>query len=75
MPDVTRREVLRTATAALCVPFVPARLVSTGQQEPLPPFRISLAQWSLHRTIRAGKLDHLDFARVTRQDFGLDAIE
>jgi sugar phosphate isomerase/epimerase len=38
-------------------------------------FRISLAQWSLHREIRAGALGHLDFARVARQDFGIEAIE
>lgn len=40
-----------------------------------PWFRISLAQWSLHRTIRAGELDHLDFARITRQEFGIEAVE
>jgi L-ribulose-5-phosphate 3-epimerase len=38
-------------------------------------FRISLAQWSLHRTLRAGDLDHLDFARVTREEFGIEAVE
>jgi sugar phosphate isomerase/epimerase len=38
-------------------------------------FRISLAQWSLHRTIRAGDLDHLDFAAVARREFGIEAIE
>jgi len=38
-------------------------------------FRISLAQWSLHRTLRAGELDNLDFPRVTRSDYGLDAVE
>jgi L-ribulose-5-phosphate 3-epimerase len=42
--------------------------------EPEPPYLISLAQWSLHRTLRAGELDHLDFARVTRE-FGIDAVE
>ena len=40
-----------------------------------PLFKISLAQWSLHRTFRAGQLDHLDFAKVARRDFGIDAIE
>ena len=38
-------------------------------------FRISLAQWSLHRTLRSGKLDNLDFAKVTRERFGLAAVE
>jgi sugar phosphate isomerase/epimerase len=39
------------------------------------PFTISLAQWSLHRALRAGELDHLDFARVAREEFDLAAIE
>jgi sugar phosphate isomerase/epimerase len=39
------------------------------------PFRISLAQWSLHRTLRRGELDHLDFARVTREEFGIECVE
>ncbi len=38
-------------------------------------FEISLAQWSLHRTIRAGDLDNLDFAATTKQEFGISAVE
>lgn len=38
-------------------------------------FRISLAEWSLHRTIREGKLDHLDFAIKAKRDYGIDAVE
>lgn len=40
-----------------------------------PVFKISLAQWSLHKTIFAGELDHLDFAKVTKNDYGIDAVE
>jgi sugar phosphate isomerase/epimerase len=71
MNEITRRQLLQTAAAALCAPGV----ARAFQPPPPPLFRISLAQWSLHRTLQAGKLDHLDFARVTRQDFGLDAVE
>ena len=39
------------------------------------PFMISLAEWSLHRTLFAKKLDHLDFPKVARQDYGIEAIE
>ena len=39
------------------------------------PFKISLAQWSLHRALRAKQLDHLDFARAARRDFQIDAVE
>lgn len=39
------------------------------------PYRISLAQWSLHKALQAGEIDHLDFARIAREDFGIEAIE
>ena len=38
-------------------------------------FEISLAQWSLHRSLYAGELDHLDFAKISKENFGIDAIE
>ena len=38
-------------------------------------FKISLAEWSLHRMLYSGKLDHLDFCVIAREEFNLDAIE
>lgn len=38
-------------------------------------YEISLAQWSLHRTLRSGAMDNLDFADTTRSTFGLSAVE
>ena len=38
-------------------------------------FSISLAEWSLHRTLGAGELDNLDFAHVAKNDYGVDAVE
>ena len=46
---------------------------SFARDEPL--FKISLAQWSLHRHLKGGKLDNLDFAKTAKQDFEIDAIE
>lgn len=40
-----------------------------------PWFSISLAQWSLHRTLQSGALDHLDFPRTAVLDYGIDAVE
>lgn len=37
--------------------------------------KISLAEWSLHRALKAGKLDHLDFPLKARKDFGIEAVE
>lgn len=38
-------------------------------------FDISLAQWSLHRTLNSNKMTNLDFPRVAREQFDLAAIE
>lgn len=40
-----------------------------------PWFDISLAQWSLHRTLRKGDLDNFDFAAFTKKEFGISAVE
>lgn len=39
------------------------------------PFRISLAEWSLHKTLFAGKLDNLDFAKTAKEEFKISAVE
>ena len=38
-------------------------------------FKISLAQWSLHKTLFSGKLDNLNFAIKAKKDYGIDAVE
>ena len=40
-----------------------------------PLFEISLAEWSLHRALKGGKLDNLDFAKVAKEEFGINAVE
>jgi len=40
-----------------------------------PWFQISLAEWSFHKALFAGQMDHLDFARVAKNDFGIGAVE
>lgn len=49
------------------------RVASAKDKEPL--YQISLAEWSLHRTINGGKLNALDFAKAAKMDYGIDAIE
>ena len=39
------------------------------------PFKISLAQWSLHRTLRSGKIKNLDFPKVAKEEFGISGVE
>ena len=38
-------------------------------------FRISLAEWSLHKAIFGGKIDNLDFAKTAKEEFKINAIE
>ena len=38
-------------------------------------FDISLAQWSLHKALFAGKLKNIDFAAHTKKEYGITAIE
>ena len=73
---LNRRDFIKkTAIAAGGLAFT--RLDSsmlTGSNQPLP-FKISLAEWSLHRTIRNKEIDPLDFAVIAKNDFNIDAIE
>ena len=38
-------------------------------------FKISLAQWSLHKTLFDGEMDNLDFAAKAKSEFGIEAVE
>lgn len=72
-PLSRRRFLSGLGAAAAAVACSPSLRAQAGTAPPL--FDISLAQWSLHRTLRSGQLDHLDFARVARTEFDLGAIE
>jgi L-ribulose-5-phosphate 3-epimerase len=43
--------------------------------EAAPLFRISLAEWSLHRALGAGQVDHLEFPMIAKRDYGIEAVE
>jgi len=83
---VSRRGVLRAGAIVLGALATPSRLrahqpvpktkaVEPAAPSPSPFFTISLAEWSLHRALKAGTLDHLDFPRAAKQDYGIDACE
>lgn len=66
-----KQAALGAATATLA----PARAGRYWANSDKHPFLISLAEWSLHRSLFSGKLDHLDFPRVTRETYGIEAAE
>ncbi len=90
MPQGFDRRSFLTSSAALLAGAAATRVVADERpKQPLPDttlvgnatspdkplYEISLAQWSLHRTIRAGELDNLDFAKYTRDECGINAVE
>jgi len=74
-----RRQILKSSLAAagaVALNWPANRLAMAGtQEETTPIFQISLAQWSLHRTLREGKIDNLDFAKTAKTEFGIEAVE
>lgn len=70
----SRRSFLQTsATTAAGMALASTTAFGAFRQEKL--FEISLAQWSLNKSFFGGKLDNLDFAKVARREFDIDAIE
>jgi L-ribulose-5-phosphate 3-epimerase len=75
-PSISRRDALQLTAAAAATLMMPTLLMGlTPPAPPTPLFHISLAQWSLHRTIFGGTLSHLDFPRAARRDYGIDTVE
>jgi sugar phosphate isomerase/epimerase len=72
----TRRQFLAASAGAAAVASMPCWVRGTlAKDEKQPPFQISLAQWSLHKTLFGGKLDNKDFAKTAKNDYGIEAIE
>lgn len=40
-----------------------------------PLYKISIAEWSFHKAIFSKKMDHLDFPKVARKEYGIEAVE
>ena len=71
---MNRRFFLQTSLAASVVAAA-GRLPLFAADEKRPLFGISLAEWSLHGELFGKKLDHLDFAKTAKEEFGIEAVE
>lgn len=60
------------AAAAACTSPL---MAGAKKEEGESLFEISLAEWSLHRTLRSGKITNLDFPKVAKEEFGISGIE
>src|SRR5688572_14400327 len=79
----SRRDLLRGATAAAAAIGLGPSAGAQERQSPddedpgllQPLFKISLAEWSLHRALKAGEMTHLDFPVRARREFKIEAVE
>ncbi|MFG0292552.1 MAG: sugar phosphate isomerase/epimerase family protein [Phycisphaerales bacterium JB050] len=77
--SITRRQAIQYtgATTALLLgagPLASLGFGATRRASQSNPLKISLAQWSLHKLLYAGELNHLDFAAEARK-MGFAAVE
>ena len=70
MTPIDRRRILKFLPLAAGAAMLPS-FAAAGDKR----FQISLAQWSLHRALKGGQLDPLDWPRYTKEKFGIDALE
>lgn len=72
--DILKAGCLTAGTLAFTSPFQKSAIAGTTSNDK-PLYRISLAQWSLHRSRRNGTIGNLDFAKTTKDEFGIEAVE
>src|SRR5512140_2395686 len=78
MKNMTRRNFLEKSIAAGAAGIVAPSVLGSSVMSPMPrPVKddISLAQWALVDEVKSGKWKTLDFAKIARNDFGLNGIE
>ncbi|NJN40984.1 MAG: TIM barrel protein [Flammeovirgaceae bacterium] len=69
---MNRRELIKSLSI-LSITGLVAPSITFGSKAPF--FKISLAEWSLHRTLQSGKMTNLNFPIVAKQEFGISAVE
>lgn len=72
--STTRREFLQTTGAVAAGLGLSSLALPTFAAEDKPLYRISLAEWSLHKSLFGGKMNNLDFPQATK-DLGIEAVE
>jgi sugar phosphate isomerase/epimerase len=65
-----RRQFAGISAAALA-----SGLSAFSQQRSGGKFRISLAEWSIHKAIQSRLMTNLEFPRVAREQFGIEGLE
>ena len=74
---MNRRRFLKKSTiltGSIALSAFNTSLITSCERKKMP-FKISLAQWSLHRSIRSKIIDHLDLYNIAKNKFGISAVE
>jgi sugar phosphate isomerase/epimerase len=72
----TRRAVLQAGVLGTAATLLhPLAAASAALADDQPLYSISLAEWSLHKALYAKEFENLDFPRIAKETYGIDAIE
>src|SRR5215203_498134 len=73
MSPTSRRQFVKdAATVAAGMALVPNAF---SMNPPKKSFEISLAEWSLHKTLFAKKINNLDFPGIAKKTYGISVVE
>ena len=76
LQPLSRRRFLVTSAGMIAAANGMMKSIPAIGQDAKPPlFKISLAQWSLHRTYFEKKADPIDFPKVAKTEFGIEGVE
>jgi L-ribulose-5-phosphate 3-epimerase len=70
-----RRQFLAASGAAAAAAMLPVTQFAKAAAAKEPLYTISLAEWSLHKTLFMGKMSNLEFPAASKKDYGIDAVE
>jgi L-ribulose-5-phosphate 3-epimerase len=79
--SMSRRLFLETTVAGGALLSVGSSLAlaadPTGKPEAgkIGDFKISLAEWSLHKALFARKISNIDFPKIAREEYGIEGVE
>jgi L-ribulose-5-phosphate 3-epimerase len=72
----SRRDFLKASAALLSGAGLTSCMTQgTVDKATKPTFKISLAEWSLHKTLFAKQMENLDFPIAAKRDYGIEAVE
>jgi L-ribulose-5-phosphate 3-epimerase len=73
--SISRRDFLAAAAAATAAVTTQSTFAEPPRGRGEPLFRISLAEWSLHRALFKHEVTNLDFPRIARREYGITGCE